>query len=79
MLKDISRARLAGAWCAAVIVFGACGVVAGAPITVSSGNLLLVTCLAPAAVMLLVRRGAAPIAIPGLLSSVNRPSKVGRP
>jgi hypothetical protein len=74
MLKDVSRARLAGAWCATVIVVGACGVVGGAPLTISNGNLLLATCLVPAAVLLLVWRGAPPIAIPELLSSVNRPS-----
>lgn len=78
MLKDISPARLAGAWCAMVIVAGGFGVVAGAPITVGNANLLLVTCLAPAAVMLLVWRGAAPIAIPEV-SSVNRSPKAGRP
>jgi hypothetical protein len=79
MLKDISLARLAGAWCAAVIVGGACGVVAGVPITVSNGNVLLVTCLVPAAVILLVWGGAPPVAIPQLLTSVNRPSDAGRP
>jgi hypothetical protein len=79
MLKDISRARLAGAWCATVIVVGACGVVAGAPITVSNGNLLLFTCLVPAAVMLLLWGAARPIAVPQLLTSVNRPSKAGQP
>ena len=60
MLNDISRARLAGAWCAAVIVIGACGVVAGAAITISNGEWALVTCLLPPAVMLLVWRRASP-------------------
>ncbi len=79
MLKDMSRARLVAAWCAAVIVLGACGVVAGAAITISNGELLLVTCLVPPAVMLLVWRGAPPLTVAELLHSVNRPSRHARP
>ena len=74
MLKDMSRARLAGAWCAAVIVIGACGVVAGAAITASNGELLVVACLGPPALMLLVWRGAPPVTVAELLCFVNRPS-----
>ncbi len=79
MLKDISRARLAGIWWAAVIVIGACGVVAGAGITLSNGALLLVAGLVPPAVMLLVWRGAPPVTVAELLHSVNRPAKETRP
>ena len=32
MLKDLSRARLAGAWCAVLMVIGSLGVAAGAPV-----------------------------------------------
>jgi hypothetical protein len=74
MLKDMTRPRWALAWCAAVIVFGACRVVAGAALTLSNGELLLVTCLVPPAVMLLVWRDA-PITVAELLYDVNRPSE----
>ena len=73
MLKDISRTRLIGAWWAAVIVIGACGVVAGANITVGNAELLLMCGLVPPAVMLLVWRGAPPVTVAELLYAVNRP------
>ena len=74
MFKDMTRARWVLAWCGAVIVIGACGVVAGAAITISNGELLFVTCLVPPAVMLLVWRDA-PITVAELLYAVNRPSE----
>jgi hypothetical protein len=79
MLKDISRARLVGTWCAAVTFIGACGVVLGAAVTMSNGALLLMTGLVPPAVMLLVWRGAPPITVAELLYAVNRPSQETRP
>jgi hypothetical protein len=75
MLKDISRFRLIGAWCAAVVVIGACGVVAGLPLTTGYAALLLVVGLAPPAILLLVWRGAPPQTVAELLYSVNTPSK----
>jgi hypothetical protein len=73
MLNNFSRTRLAGAWCAAIGVLGACGVVAGAALTTSSLELLLATCFVPPAVMLLVWRGAPPATVAELLHAVNRP------
>jgi hypothetical protein len=78
MLKDISRTRLAVVWCAAVIVIGAAGVVAGMPITVGYAVLLLVVCVAPPAVMLLVWRGAPPQTVAEVLYSVDTPPKDAR-
>jgi hypothetical protein len=78
MLKDISRTRLIGAWCAAVVVIGACGVVAGIPVTVSFATLLLAIGLMPPAILLLLWRGAPPPTIAELLYSVDTPSKDGR-
>jgi hypothetical protein len=78
MLKDISRARLVGAWCAAVILIGACGVVAGAAITMSNAGFLVFACLAPPAVMLLVWRGATPLTVAELLYAVNQPTEKDR-
>ena len=75
MLKGISRTRLVGAWCAAVIVIGACGVVAGVPITLGYAALLLIVCLVPPAIMLLVWGGAPPQTVAELLYSVDAPSK----
>lgn len=79
MLKDFSRTRLVGAWLAAMVVIGACGVVAGAAVTVSNAGLLLFACVAPPAVMLLVWRGAPPLTVAELLYDVDQPSKNERP
>lgn len=75
MLKDISRVQLVGAWCAAVLVIGACGVVLGMPITLGYAGLLLVLCVVPPAVMLLVWGGARPPTVAELLYSVDTPAK----
>ena len=78
MLKNISRARIAGAWCAAVVVLGAYGIVSGASLTVSNAELWLLTCVVPPAVMLLVWRGAPPPTVAELLHTVNSGSKEAR-
>ena len=79
MLKDISRARVAGMWVAAVIVMAAFSVTWGMALTVNSGAVWLVACLVPPAVMLLVWRGAPPVTVAELLYSVNRSSEKTRP
>jgi hypothetical protein len=78
MWKDVSRGRLIGAWCAAVIVLGAYGVVAGAALTINNGELWLLTCVVPPAVLLLVWRGGSPVTVAEPRYSVTRPSKEGR-
>lgn len=78
MLKSVSRGRLVRSWCAAVIVLGAFSVAGGGPITTNAGELWLVACLVPPAVMLLVWRGAPPATVAELLYSVSLPSKEGR-
>jgi hypothetical protein len=78
MLTNVSRARLVGAWLAAVVVIGAIGVVVGAPLTISSGELFLFTCLLPPSVMLLVWRGAPPAPVAAGLYAVNHSSKGAR-
>ena len=78
MLENISRGRLVGTWCAAVIVIGACSVVVGAPLTTNAGELWLAAWLVPPAVILLVWPGAPPVTVAELLHSVNVPSKEGR-
>ena len=77
MLHSISRARLASGWLAAVVVMFAGSVVWGAQMTVSSGVLWVVACLAPPAVMLLVWR-APSVTVAELLHSVNRSTKDGQ-
>jgi hypothetical protein len=79
MLKAVSRARLAGAWCAAVVAIGACGVVAGVAVSISAAAWLLVACLVPPAVMMLVWRGAPLPTVAELLYAVDKPSKADRP
>jgi hypothetical protein len=73
MLKDLSRARVAGAWCAALLVIGALSVVAGAPVSISNVELWLVACLVPPSVMMLMWRGAPPRTVAEVLYAVNRP------
>jgi hypothetical protein len=75
MLTNVSRARLVGAWFAAVVVIGALGVVVGAPLTISNGELFVLTCLLPPSVMLLVWRGAPPARFGEVLYAVNHSSK----
>ena len=78
MWKHASRARWIGAWCAAVVVIGACGVVAGVTISIRNGVFLLMTALAPAAVMMLVWRGPPTITVAKLLHLVYGPSAENR-
>lgn len=75
MLQDLSRARLAGAWCAALLVIGAFSVAAGADVTISNLELWLVTCLVPPTVMLIAWRGAPPRTVADVLYAVNSSSK----
>jgi hypothetical protein len=77
MYSEMSRTRLAGAWVAAVIVTAACSVSWGIDLTVANGELWLVACLVPPAVMLLVWRAPA-VTVAELLYSVNKPSKDAR-
>ena len=78
MVKGISRTRLVGAWCAAVIVIGAGGVVAGVPLTLGYAALLLTVCRVPPAIMLLVWGGTPPQTVAELLYTVDAPSKDAR-
>jgi hypothetical protein len=71
MLKNISRGRVAGAWCAMVVALGAYGVASGASLSMSNAELWLLTCIVPPAVMLLVWRGAPPLTVAELLHAVN--------
>jgi hypothetical protein len=79
MVTGISRVELAGAWCAAVIVLGACAIVAGVDITIANGELWLMACLLPPTVMLLVWHDQVPISVPLLRHLVNRSAKEVRP
>jgi hypothetical protein len=76
MLKNISPARLAGFWAAAVIVMMSCGVVAGGAITIGNAELWLIACVVPPAVMLLLWHGTSTTTAAGALYSVNQ--KEGR-
>ena len=73
MLKDLSRARLAGVGCAALVVIGSLGLAAGAPVTTSNFGLWLVACLVPPSVMLVAGPGAPPLAVAEVLYAANRP------
>ena len=73
MLKDLSRARLAGAWCGVLVVIGSLGVAAGAPVSTSNFGLWLVACLVPPSVMLAAWRDAPPLTMAEALYTANRP------
>jgi hypothetical protein len=77
MLKKLSRAQMAGLWCAAVVTIAAASVAGGAPTTSGAVELWLAVCLVPPAVMLLVWRGAPPVTVAELLHDVNQPGKAG--
>jgi hypothetical protein len=77
MLKNISPARLAGWWAAAVIVMMSCGVVAGGAITIGNAELWLIACVVPPAVMLLLWHGKSPVTAAEALYSVTN-QKEGR-
>jgi hypothetical protein len=79
MLNHLSRVRLAVAWCAAMIVLGALGVVAGVDITQGNGELLLGLCVVPPAAMLLIWRSAPAAAVPELVYAVDTPSTEATP
>jgi hypothetical protein len=68
---------LAAAWCAGVIVLGACAIVVGVNLTIANGEVWLLACLLPPTLILLLRRDDPPVA--PLLQLVNRPSKDIRP
>jgi hypothetical protein len=78
-MKTFSRRWVAWAWCATVVVIGACGLAAGSAVTLSNGALVLVAALMPPAIMLLVWHGAPPQTIAEVLHSVDGPSEEGRP
>jgi hypothetical protein len=78
MLKIISRTQLFATWVAAVIVMMACSVVAGADITIGTGELWLAAGVVPPVVMLLLWHGVPPVPVAELPYSVNRQSKEGR-
>ena len=71
MLKNVSRARIAGAWCAALVVIGALAVVSGTTLTVGVAELWTMACLGPPAVMLFVWRGAPPPTVAELLHTAT--------
>ena len=79
MLKQVSRARLASAWCAAMAVMAACGVVAGVPLTAGVVELLMAAIVVPPAVMLLVWRSAPVPTVGEVLYAVEAAPKAGRP
>jgi len=74
MLKNVSRMKVIAVWCAAMAVLAAAGVAAGAAVSVGNGELLLVACLVPPAIMLLVWRGPPPLTVAELLHSIDKPT-----
>ena len=73
MWKHASRTRWVEAWCAAFMVIGAYSVLAGVPMSIRNGVLLLMTALVPRAVMMLAWRGLPTITVAKLLSLVYGP------
>jgi hypothetical protein len=78
MLKDMSRGRLAGGWCVAVVAIGALSVISGAALSISNAELLLIACVVPPSVMLLMWRGAPPRTVAEVLYAADTPANEGR-
>jgi hypothetical protein len=79
MLKNVSRARLLGAWFEAVAVFVAACWASGIAISVGNTVLGSVVSLVPPVVLLFVwRAGASAVTVTGLLYSANGSVKEGR-
>jgi hypothetical protein len=78
MFKNISRARVIGAWCAAIVLIGASALVAGAAPTAANGELLLVAGLMPPAVLLFLWRDAPVASVSELLHAADVPAKEAR-
>jgi hypothetical protein len=79
MWKQASRAWWMEAWCAAVVVIGACSVVAGVTLSLRNGAWLLATAVVPPAVMMLVWRGLPTITAAKLVCLVYGPPAEDRP
>jgi hypothetical protein len=77
MLKNISRAQVIGAWCAAVAVLASGSMLSGSR-TLGGAALWLVACLAPPAIALLVWRGPPPATVAELLHDANAAPTEGR-
>jgi hypothetical protein len=75
MLKELSRTRLVGFWFAAVAVIIASVVAMGVNVAVSTTALLLTLSLVPAAIILLLWHGAAPLTARDIMYSANTPKK----
>ena len=73
MFTDWSRARLAGAWCSALVVIGSLGVAAGAPVSTGNFGLWLLACLVTPSVMVAAWRGAPPLTVAEVMYAANRP------
>ena len=72
MLERTTRMKIIGLWfslMAAVVVGGA---LLGVPMTTATAVLLVITCIAPPAVMLMVWRGAPPPTVAEILHVVDR-------
>ena len=62
MLRSLTRTRVIQIWFVAVGIAAAAGVVLGIAVTLSTGVLLLASCLVPPAILLFMWRDAPPTA-----------------
>jgi hypothetical protein len=80
MLKNVSPARLMGAWFGSFAALAAGALAAGVTLTMANALLWSVLCLVPPAVMMYVwRAGAQPVTMTQLLFSADSSAKDGRP
>jgi hypothetical protein len=78
-MLNLSRTRLAIAWCIAVVIVGAVAAInGGVAITLANAGLLLMVGLIPPAIMLLVWNGPPPLTIAEVLHDAGKPSKEDR-
>ncbi|MBI1873167.1 MAG: hypothetical protein HYS05_04655 [Acidobacteria bacterium] len=72
MPRSLTRGTVIGAWFVVLAAVAIAGAFSGVSITLATGALWLVACVVPAAVVLIVWRGAPPPTVAEILHTVDR-------
>jgi hypothetical protein len=72
MLETTTRMKVIGLWFSLVAAVVVSGALLGVPMTTATAVLLVITCIAPPAVMLMVWRGGPPPTVAETLNAVDR-------
>ena len=72
MFQAITRSTVVVVWLAACVAAAGAGLLSGVAVTTDTSALWLFACLVPAAIMLMVWRGAPPPTVAEVLHAVER-------